>query len=370
MKKKRRPYGHGALYRKPGSKVWQIRYRGPRTTEHPKGDYRCSTHTANRGLASKMLAEHQRRWANLKVGVPGFIDPGSRKKTVAQLLAEVEKSAEVDRLKSLRQIKVHAKPVRRLLGHVLAITLTEPTRQKTINDYILARRAEKAADATIDRELELVGRGFELVGLQRPKKWRTKLVRKHANARPGFFERSEFEKLVAELPSDLLKDIARWGYCTGMRRGETLSLAWANYDRQTATIRLAARASKNGKPRVIPLSTYPELSAIIEHRRKARMPGCDLIFQNGRGARVGDFYTTWMRAAKRAKITRLTFHDLRRTAVRNMVAAGIDRATAKAISGHETDSIFERYQIIDEKNIADALAMRAAYEAGISGGSK
>ncbi len=71
------------------------------------------------------------------------------------------------------------------------------------------------------------------------------------------------------------------------------------------------------------------------------------------------------RAIERAAVRWFTFHDLRRTAVRNMIRAGIDREVAKRISGHETDEIFARYNIVNEQDLAEAAAKRAVYEAGL-----
>jgi len=179
------------------------------------------------------------------------------------------------------------------------------------------------------------------------------------NARTGFFERDEFERVVACLPEPHA-DIARFGYGCGWRLSEILGLHWSQVDRVRGILRITT--SKNGHGRVLPL--VGELAKIIDRAWQNRIVGNSLsewVFHRiGNRIRTTRYWEKWKKACKQANSSRF-FHDLRRTAARDMIAAGCDYQTAMAVTGHRSMSMFLRYQIVDMRGIERGLQRLQAY---------
>jgi integrase len=68
------------------------------------------------------------------------------------------------------------------------------------------------------------------------------------------------------------------------------------------------------------------------------------------------FSRAWRNALKAAGLAEgRLFHDLTRSAVRTLIRAGVDESTAMKVSGHKTRSMLLRYNIVTERETADAL---------------
>jgi integrase len=122
---------------------------------------------------------------------------------------------------------------------------------------------------------------------------------------------------------------------------------------------------KNGEGRVIPLADEA-LEALKSqlHLRNTQFPECSLVFFRTIKTKkrptpswlpVGDIRKAFEAGCAKAGLTGTLLHDLRRSAVRNMVRAGVQERVAMGISGHKTRSVFDRYNIVSEQDLTDAV---------------
>jgi integrase len=186
------------------------------------------------------------------------------------------------------------------------------------------------------------------------------MVPEDKNVRRGFLGPVSFRKLLGALPSHL-KPLVLFLYTAGLRKGEAQAIEWEQIDLEHCVARLYQ--TKNGEPRTVPL--FPELVSMLKT--------CPLEKRRGHVFYRGAFRKTWISACiasglgrwehpdknrpKLKKYVGLIVHDLRRSAVREMIRARVPERVAMAVSGHKTRSIFDRYNIVSTDDLQNAMQL-------------
>ena len=241
--------------------------------------------------------------------------------------------------------------------------------QADATSYVLKRQSGGAANSTINRELAVLTRMLRLA-YETSKLVRIPVIRKlKENApRQGFFEREQFEAVRRRLRPDL-QTASAIAFTYGWRmQSEVLALKRRQVDLQSGTLRLDPGTTKNNEGRVVYLT--PELKALlaaqlerVERLSKQNRQIIPYLFPHLTGRRAGtqrgDFRKAWTTACQKAGVPGMLRHDLRRTAVRNMVNAGVPERVAMKVTGHKTRSVFDRYHIVSPGDLQD-VARRLA----------
>ena len=142
--------------------------------------------------------------------------------------------------------------------------------------------------------------------------------------------------------------MALFAYETGCRRGEVLKLKWSQIDFIHKVVRLNPGETKNKDGRVIPLS---DMMLWFLEKKVPRIS--EYIFTY-RGKPMRSLKQGWNEAQSESS-DKILFHDLRRSAVRNMVRSGVPERVAMAVSGHRTRSVFDRYNVVNEDDLKSAM---------------
>jgi len=176
---------------------------------------------------------------------------------------------------------------------------------------------------------------------------------KENNVRTGFLESAQYDELARECAKYGLwmRTLFELGYTYGWRHEELLSMRVKQVSVAERTIRLNPGETKSDEGREVMMT--PLLRSFLQECVRGKQPN-DFVLTRKDGRPVGDFRAAWATATARAKVPGLLFDDLRRTAV-NMVRAGIPERIAMQISGHKTRSIFDRYNIVSQADIKEAV---------------
>ena len=241
-------------------------------------------------------------------------------------------------------------------------------------------RTESVSNATVDHDFTY----FKSALLLEFKKTPSRVVKVphiqksgEDNVRSGFLEFDGYEKVLAELPMSL-RCMFVMAYHIGNRRGALLELKWTQVDFNNGVVRFMRMQNRKPVPLAAPI--YGDMADWLRRQKEFRdrnFPKCELVFfwypidceidptlksghggrRNEPGSAIKTFYESWRTAVKDAGFPALLFHDLRRSAVRNMVEKiGMSEKRAMEISGHKTRSCFERYHIVSLADIQESGA--------------
>ena len=311
----------------------------------------------------------KRRWQ--EVGKGRFIGPSQDRVAVDAILDAVVTNYKVEGYRSLQTLEGRIKHLRDAFGGMRAVDVSEALIEKYKEDRLkdtTKNGGRPVQRATVNRELCVLRRAFRLAVKQKRIGAAPDFELLEENPpRSGFVEPEAFAAIANTLPEEY-RDFARFAYICGWRKNEVQRQEWVNVNYEARRIILPPGFSKNKEARPLPLAG--ELAEIIERRLQARVirnsdgstKFVQYVFHRGDGRPVGDFRKAWVAACKKAaaerdrpELARLLFHDLRRSAVRNLDRHGVSQAVGMLISGHKTAGVYRRYRITPERDIAEAL---------------
>ena len=340
--------------------------------------YRQSTHETDRRRAERAL---QRKLG--EIGMGSFNAPSVERIRVAELADNMLRDYRINDRKSLalteQRWKKHLKPV---LGDRRAVQITTDV----LSRYVDQRRGQGAQNGTINRELAALKRMFNLAHRSSPRKVCQVPVFPHLKENPprkGFMDDSQYRQLCQNCKQPWLRAMLALAYSYGFRKEELLSMRASQVDLLDRTIRLDPGTTKNGEGRVVYMTD--EVYHLLCECLRGKQPTDYLLTREGNEP-VRDMRAAWYALCERSgvggfvcpscsggtfenrrcvtcgkvwKRTRLKYkglivHDMRRSAVRNMVRSGVPERVAMTISGHRTRSVFDRYNIVNEADLREA----------------
>lgn len=365
--KRRRDQGTGSLFRANGCKRWTMQFyqNGKRVRE--------ATGTENKTRAQQKLTERLDQ-----VNKGEFTVRERRPATVEQLFLLVKADYLANQRPSAECLKRWAH-----LAPFFATTLAKNVTTDSVIGYTVQRQEERAANATINRELAVLRRAFNLARRSTPPKVKSVPyipMLKENNVRKGFVEDADFSRLAAEASEPWLRTFLELSYSYGWRKKELLGLRVRQVNLEQRTLRLDAGTTKNDEGREVGMTAK---AAELLRLAVARKRSDDFVLTRADGKAVKDFRHAWWnlcvvaglgsfvcRDCKLTVTTKkcecgsskreyrgLVIHDLRRSAAKALRRAGVPESVIMDTGGWKTPAMFRRYAIVSSADQRAAVEM-------------
>ena len=332
--------------------------------------YRESTKQTRKTLAITFEKDKRLKLERTYAGMPPDSSPKERVRTVTESLTAYQRSYTVGhRPKSVAWVEERSAHLKRLLGNVSLMELTE----HRICEYVKTRLGDRAGNRTINMELEClsraIGRTWRALWPKVPK------LEENRDAGRALSPEEEGRLLGAALAnrSRLIGAFLRIGLLTGMRSGEIRTLQVGRVDLRNRALRVGKAKTDAGTGREIPMNQalYETLSSQTAWLREKfgepqpdwyLFPFSDRVKPIDPNRPVTTVKTAWEAVRKAAKVE-CRFHDLRHTAITKMAEADVPESTMKALAGHMSRAMLERYSHIRmeaKRRAVESLTLAAA----------
>lgn len=176
--------------------------------------------------------------------------------------------------------------------------------------------------------------------------------------RERVLNRDEELRLLAAIEAEPLREHLRGilliALDCALRRGEILTLSWADVDLDRRTITVQAFNAKTARARTVAMTNrvYEDLRRRFE---AAPRESDERLFS------LKDVKRSFRSACRRAGVSDFRLHDCRHTAITRMIRAGMPPVEVMRVSGHSTMSAFYRYANLDSDAVFRAAAALDAY---------
>ena len=388
-KKLRRVRGQGSMFRKGTNRTWTIQYYregfkerdGERVLDgegrpiRTRVRVREATGFTNQRKAQDLLTERL-----AQVGRNEWFERERRPATIEDLFDALKKHYLANGCRSAESLGRRWKHLKGAFAGVPAANLTTDD----ITRYTLMRKQkEKAANATINRELATLRRALNLGRRSTPPKVRVVPyihMLKEDNVRLTFVEDADFSRLAAQAQELWLRTFLELAYTYGWRKGELLGLRVRQVNLLTRTIRLDPGTTKNGEGREVAMTA--KVAELLRQAISTKRPD-DFVLTRGAKpvkdlrqawqnlcvrAGLGDFFCSNCKlpvtkrkkceCGSRKRVYRGKIpHDLRRSAAKALRRAGVPESVIMATGGWKTPAMFRRYAIVSSADQRAAVEM-------------